>query len=170
MAADRGEITALARKLRGKGLDDDKVRESLRGLGFTRADADTAVASLGPTSQQPPKAPAKQPPPTAAPLPVGPSSGGQGTPSFEAPDLSKLTLSPPRRPNPGDLGGFMAGLVLYALAINYLRFGPDGVKGWLGAKFLNRPAALGTGTGNGGQGQGRRGGGLTSTRPTTTTI
>lgn len=33
----------------------------------------------------------------------------------------------------------MFGLFLYVLALNYVRHGPEGVKGWLAAKFLNKP-------------------------------
>ena len=55
------------------------------------------------------------------------------------PDLSRMTLTPPKRLGSGDLGGFLAGLLAYALVLNYLRGGPEGVKGWVGAKFLNRP-------------------------------
>lgn len=177
MAADPGEITTLARKLRGKGLDDEKVRESLRGLGFSKADADRALSSLGPTGTQPAGVPKESKPPT--PQPAGPSSGGLGgipTPSIPTPDLSKVSLTPPRRPSAGDLGGFFAGLVLYALALNYIRFGPAGVKGWLGAKFVNRPATgLRRRTGTGGSGGAGTNPdipdtGLVSTRPAVTSI
>ena len=35
--------------------------------------------------------------------------------------------------------GFLLGLFAYALLLNYLRGGVPQVKGWLGAKFLNKP-------------------------------
>jgi hypothetical protein len=38
-----------------------------------------------------------------------------------------------------DAGGFASGLLLYTVAIIYVRYGPDGWKGWLSAKFLNKP-------------------------------
>lgn len=38
-----------------------------------------------------------------------------------------------------DGAGFLLGLFAYALLANYLRNGVPGVKGWLAAKFLNRP-------------------------------
>lgn len=38
-----------------------------------------------------------------------------------------------------DGAGFLLGLVLYALALNYLQGGTPQVKGWLGAKFVNKP-------------------------------
>ncbi len=40
--------------------------------------------------------------------------------------------------------GFLLGLFLYALFINYLRAGPAGVRGWLAAKFLNKPVGAPT--------------------------
>jgi hypothetical protein len=47
------------------------------------------------------------------------------------------TLSPPRRAR--DVGGLAFGLLLYTAAITYIRYGPAGWKGWLSAKFLNKP-------------------------------
>lgn len=41
-----------------------------------------------------------------------------------------------------DGAGVLLGFVAYALLVNWLRHGPAGTKGWLAAKFLNRPAAL----------------------------
>lgn len=35
--------------------------------------------------------------------------------------------------------GVLLGLVLYALLLSYVRYGPDGVRGWVAAKFLNKP-------------------------------
>jgi hypothetical protein len=40
-----------------------------------------------------------------------------------------------------DGAGFLLGLFVYALVLNYLRGGPDRVKGWLAAKFINKPWA-----------------------------
>lgn len=51
----------------------------------------------------------------------------------------KLTLTPPRRLRSGDVAGFLMGLVLYALAINGIKHGPAGIRGWIAAKFLNKP-------------------------------
>lgn len=39
--------------------------------------------------------------------------------------------------------GFVFGMLLYALVLAYLRGGPDAVKGWLQAKFLNEPYTKG---------------------------
>lgn len=47
------------------------------------------------------------------------------------------TLSPPTRAR--NAGGFAFGLLLYTAAITYIRYGPAGWKGWLSAKFLNKP-------------------------------
>jgi len=54
-------------------------------------------------------------------------------------EVGRLRLTPPRRLTARDGAGFLGGLLLYVLGLNYLRHGPEGVKGWLGAKFLNRP-------------------------------
>lgn len=50
---------------------------------------------------------------------------------------------------PGEAGGFALGLLAWALAVNYLRYGPAGVKGWVAAKFANRPFAPGQLAGGG---------------------
>ncbi len=169
MAADPADVANLARKLRGKGLTDDQVRESLTGLGYTKPQAAAALAASG--SSNPPAGPAptkavaktttrkgsRRPaaaakpaaggvpgPPAAGTTPAGGGSatGGSGLTLPSLPSLPSPTLTPPKRLQSGDLGGFMAGLLLYTLALNYLRYGPEGVTGWLGAKFLNKPAAI----------------------------
>ena len=160
--AEAADVANLARKLRGKGLTDDQVRESLTGLGYSKTQAGQAVAAIGPTAAaaspaakkaQPKGArrtsPARKtgaPAPTAevAPPPAAGSSGAGGGTGLSMPkiDLPSPTLTPPRRLGGGDLGGFFAGLLLYTLALNYLRYGSEGVSGWLRAKFLNQPAAI----------------------------
>lgn len=52
---------------------------------------------------------------------------------------NKVTLTPPKRLNAGDASGFALGLVLYCLFINYMKYGPPGVRGWISAKFVNKP-------------------------------
>jgi hypothetical protein len=48
--------------------------------------------------------------------------------------------SPARLPTrAADAGGFAAGLLLYTVTVIYIRYGPEGWKGWLKAKFLNQP-------------------------------
>lgn len=60
------------------------------------------------------------------------SGGGGG--------LLRPTLQPPRSPVGGkDWAGFTLGLVLHALVVSYIRYGKEGPKGWLKAKFLNKP-------------------------------
>lgn len=62
----------------------------------------------------------------------GRSSSGSG--------LIRPTLQPPRSAVGGkDWAGFTLGLVIYALVVSYIRYGSDGPKGWLKAKFLNKP-------------------------------
>lgn len=163
MAADPTELAALTRKLRGKGLSEAQVVDSLRGLGFTKAQAEEAAGS-GKTTPAPAPAP---PAPKARPTGETPTPAGGSAPTFKAPDLSGLSLTPPSKLRAGDLGGFAAGLVIYTLMLNFLRYGQPGVSGWMRAKFLNQPAALGTGTTKPGKGSSTDKG-LTSTRPTTT--
>ncbi len=50
---------------------------------------------------------------------------------------------------PGEAGGAALGLLAWALAVNYLRYGPAGVRGWIGAKFANRPFTPGQLAGGG---------------------
>lgn len=38
-----------------------------------------------------------------------------------------------------EVGGLLFGLIVYSLVINGIRYGTPGVKGWLSAKFVNRP-------------------------------
>jgi|GEM_PF-3174012 len=40
---------------------------------------------------------------------------------------------------PTTLAGFVLGMIGYAVAINLVHGGPAQVKGWFGAKFLNKP-------------------------------
>ncbi|MDR6212180.1 hypothetical protein QE364_003911 [Nocardioides zeae] len=42
----------------------------------------------------------------------------------------------------GDVAGFAFGLGLYVLALNYVRYGPEGVRGWFSAKLINEPYQL----------------------------
>jgi hypothetical protein len=61
--------------------------------------------------------------------------------------------SPARPPSVRDAGGLLSGMLLYTVVIIYIRYGPAGWKGWLSAKFLNKPmssaaasSAAGTGS------------------------
>jgi hypothetical protein len=48
--------------------------------------------------------------------------------------------SPARLPTRmSDAGGFLSGLALYTVVVIYIRYGPEGWKGWISAKFLNKP-------------------------------
>jgi hypothetical protein len=58
--------------------------------------------------------------------------------------------TPPSRMR--DAGGLLTGMLLYTAVVTYLRYGPAGWKGWLSAKFLNKPmtaAAASTAAGTG---------------------
>lgn len=65
---------------------------------------------------------------------TGGKGGGRGGVSVPPP-----RLIPPRSVNARDWGGFAFGLILHALVVSYIRYGKEGPKGWLRAKFLNRP-------------------------------
>lgn len=64
----------------------------------------------------------------------GGGRGGKGGGSIPGP-----RLIPPRSTKAKDWGGFAFGLVVHALVMSYIRYGKEGPKGWLRAKFLNRP-------------------------------
>jgi hypothetical protein len=63
------------------------------------------------------------------------------------PGWSSVKPSSPARPprRLADTGSFLAGLALYTVAVTYVRYGPEGWKGWLRAKFLNQPMTGATG-------------------------
>lgn len=145
MAADAGDVATLARKLRAKGATDEQVIEGLRGMGYSATEAKAAVTAISPASPapQPAAKPRGRTPGPTTPAPA-PSSPGPTGPSITLPQLPTPTLSPPKLSG-GDWGGFAAGLLAYVLFLNYLRFGPAGVKGWFRAKFLNDPDTTLTG-------------------------
>jgi hypothetical protein len=141
--AATADLSQLALKLRGKGLSDAQVVDGLRGMGFSKAEASQAVASLPATSsstKQPPKpqsgrreqggtttsTPTPPGPPAAPASPAeAPSPASAASlPSIPTPDLSQVTLTPPKSLSGGDLGGFLAGLLLFTLGLNFLRYGP----------------------------------------------
>lgn len=85
----------------------------------------------------------------------GVGSGGRragsiaaGTGRQTASETSRLL----RGKRPTTLAGFILGMVGYAVTINLIHGGPAQVKGWFGAKFLNKPwtgASSSTSTGSG---------------------
>lgn len=168
-SATSDDVSTLTKRLRGKGLSDAEVAEALRGMGYSRRDAEAAAGITPSRTSQPQPAPAASPAAGGGGGAGGGSSqgatppGGPSLASLATPDLPSPTLKLPKRLDGGDAAGFAAGLLLYTLALNYLRYGPEGVKGWLRAKFLNQvpggqplPGAWGRQT---------LAPGLTSTRP-----
>lgn len=103
--------------------------------------ATAAVAPAGLPAAGPAVAPAATPAPKAS---ASSSSRPRSSSSTRSSRLSwsKVGLTPPRKPDVGDLGGFLAGLVGYALFLSYIRYGPGGPKGWVEAKFINKPMTL----------------------------
>jgi hypothetical protein len=51
----------------------------------------------------------------------------------------RFLVRPPKLDAVHDGAGFLLGLFLYAMALNYIRGGAPATRGWLGAKFLNKP-------------------------------
>jgi hypothetical protein len=93
---------------------------------FDEGARETASASVGTGSTK--GGATKKSAPSSAPR-------GKGLGSIPNP-----TLRPPRTPFGGkDWAGFALGLVLHALVVSYIRYGKAGPKGWLSAKFLNKP-------------------------------
>jgi hypothetical protein len=66
-------------------------------------------------------------------------------------DRARQTAGTIARPGGGDLvndgAGFLLGLIVYALVINYLRGGTAQARGWIAAKFINKPRAAKRATG-----------------------
>lgn len=50
-----------------------------------------------------------------------------------------LTLTPPSRLSAKDASGFAFGLIAYAIVLAGIKYGPAGVRGWISAKFVNKP-------------------------------
>lgn len=173
MAASSSDVRALVAQLRGKGLDDAQVVEGLTGMGYSKAEAQAAVGTpKKPAAKKTAKRAAPKtarggartaggPKPSATSTPPSPSGGsprassgaagpkGLTMPKVQPPDFSQVTLTPPRRLGSGDLAGFLGGVALYCLALNFLRHGVDGPKGWLSAKLFNRPLDVDERSGNG---------------------
>lgn len=86
----------------------------------------------------------------------GPGRARRGWQAANRGQWSALKPTSPARPptRVSDAGGFLAGLMLYSVVTIYIRYGAAGWRGWLSAKFLNKPmsstsaaSASGTGTG-----------------------
>jgi hypothetical protein len=123
---------AHAAKLRGQGMDNAKIRKALRDMGYDGATAanvapgndskqtpsSAAAASVDPAAAEP-SSPATPAAPPASPGPSFPERFGHKTPS-------------------GTPSGLLLGLVLYPVALAFLRGGPAEMKSWFLAKFLNK--------------------------------
>lgn len=163
MAADRTDREALARRLLTQTGDRAQALDALRSLGFSKTDATAALEAVSPSR------PAAAPAPAAGvvegqPAPASPAAGTSAKPARasgsqraaggrraagtlpRSPRRSsrswwsgRPTLRPPRRLSVHDVGWFGVGLLGFALVLNYVRYGPGGLTGWLSAKFVNQP-------------------------------
>jgi hypothetical protein len=114
---------AVARKAGAAG--DDRA-STTRGRPDLEQHYDEGAAPAAPASPAPAKA--------------GKPAGGRGSKAGGLKGaVPTPTLKPPRSVKGKDVGGFALGLVLHALVVSYIRYGKDGPKGWLKAKFLNDP-------------------------------
>lgn len=105
-----------------------------------RENTDLAAAQADPIA-----APTRRPRPPA-PRDASTASTGDATVSGQARDAVDWGASGRwlrTRPGVSDASGFLLGLLGFALFQAYLRGGWAGVRGWLGAKFLNRPSNIG---------------------------
>lgn len=141
---DRKIIARQVKAARQAGRDGRDRAGSTRGradleTAFDEGAAEAAVAAPAATpaaTPSPGKGPAS---PAPAGKPGGPGAGnrfrelGPGWGSFKPTSPARL----PTRVQ--DAGGFLTGLALYTVVIIYVRYGPEGWKGWLAAKFLNQP-------------------------------
>jgi hypothetical protein len=127
LPADPGAHVA---KLRGQGMDDAQIRGALKTMGYSPASADNVAPGQARTKRDP------------SDLPVNSSADPRPAPATPAPAATQPRSAPPRSmPSPdigsGGVAGFALGLVATAVLINFMRGGPDQVKRWAKAKFLN---------------------------------
>lgn len=170
---DDRKILAKQREAARQAGRDGGDREGTAG---GRADLESAYdegAAEGaePTDSAPAAAPAAK-----AAAPAGKTSGNGRKSSGGRTGVLKPGLRIPRTASAKDAGGFAFGLLLYAITVSYIRYGATGPKGWLSAKFLNRPlqgddlapiapGATQPGTGRGPNGETSAEGNLDPTKP-----
>lgn len=78
--------------------------------------------------------------------PTRPGSGGEPPPAPPDPapapaEPRPAPFSQPNKQRGGASGGVLLALVAYPIALSIIRYGPNGPKMWLLAKFLNRTSA-----------------------------
>lgn len=127
--SDAGQRASYERQLAARGKDVDAGLEQVRRIQRSQPD------SGGFASDDP------EPPPALPPAGGGPAGGKPKAKPTPGPQISSPTLTPPSKLSAADGGGFLLGLVLFAIGQSYIRYGTAGVTGWFAAKFLNRPPA-----------------------------
>jgi hypothetical protein len=104
------------------------------GIDQSRPDL---LAAFDEGAGKPAAAPADQGPGKAGKAGAAAGNAGKKAAGFLSKGSWRPTLQAPARPR--DAGGLLAGMFLWVGVSVYLRYGPAGWKGWLSAKFLNKP-------------------------------
>jgi hypothetical protein len=103
---------------------------------YRQGQADAAAAAPEPEAEPDPEAAE----PTSSTLPrARRASGRTGAGSGLAGSAARSASRAFPLPIASDAGGFLLGILGYALLYNFLQGGPEQVRGWLASKFLNRP-------------------------------
>ncbi|MFC8717776.1 hypothetical protein [Kitasatospora sp. NPDC057198] len=106
-----------------------------RGLAARRA-SKSAAAGDGEDQGAAP-APAAAGPGRGARAKAGAAKAAKASAGYLSRGRWRPTLTPPTRAR--DTGSLLTGKLLYVGLITYIRYGTAGWKGWLSAKFLNKP-------------------------------
>ncbi|MEV4557790.1 hypothetical protein AB0K51_12410 [Kitasatospora sp. NPDC049285] len=112
-------------------------RERRDRAGSTRGRADLEQAYDEGAAEPDEEEPAAAGPGRAARAGAAVGKGAQASADYLSKGRWRPTLTPPTRAR--DAGSLLTGLLLYTVAITYIRYGAAGWRGWLSAKFLNKP-------------------------------
>jgi len=136
---------ARVRELRGQGHDDAVIRDKLTAEGYPAATAQNAAPGRAKTRKTPDPQPAPvedaEPSTGTGPRPDLATTETSSSSTAEGSGPSLPTFSAPSVSIPGNVSGFVLGLLGAAVLINFMRGGPQQVKAWASAKFLNQVIA-----------------------------